>query len=194
MILSGEAAKAFDLSQEPDSVRERYGRHSWGQSHLLARRLVEAGVPFVSTVNGRSIIWDTHEDNFNRLQKNLVPPMQRAWVALIQDLKERGLLDSTLVLWIGDFGRTPMINPKAGRDHWPQCYSVVMAGGGLRGGQVIGASDSIGAVPKDRPVTPADIHATIFSALGYSAREISYQMVDGRPMPLSEGQPIRELL
>jgi uncharacterized protein (DUF1501 family) len=161
---------------------------------LLARRLVEAGVPFVSTVNGRSIIWDTHEDNFNRLQKNLVPPMQRAWVALIQDLKERGLLDSTLVLWIGDFGRTPMINPKAGRDHWPQCYSVVMAGGGLRGGQVVGASDSIGAVPKDRPVTPADIHATIFSALGYSSREITYQMVDGRPMPLSEGQPIRELL
>jgi uncharacterized protein (DUF1501 family) len=194
MILSGTAAKAFDLSQEPDSVRERYGRHSWGQSHLLARRLVEAGVPFVSTVNGRSIIWDTHEDNFNRLQKNLVPPMQRAWVALIQDLKERGLLDSTLVLWIGDFGRTPMINPKAGRDHWPQCYSVVMAGGGLRGGQVVGASDSIGAVPKDRPVTPADIHATIFSALGYSSREITYQMVDGRPMPLSEGQPIRELL
>jgi uncharacterized protein (DUF1501 family) len=120
--------------------------------------------------------------------------MQRAWVALIQDLKERGLLDSTLVLWIGDFGRTPMINPKAGRDHWPQCYSVVMAGGGLRGGQVVGASDSIGAVPKDRPVTPADIHATIFSALGYSSREITYQMVDGRPMPLSEGQPIRELL
>ena len=194
MILSGDAARAFDLSKEPDSVRERYGRHSWGQSHLLARRLVEAGVPFVSTVNGRSIIWDTHEDNFNRLQKNLVPHMQRAWVALIQDLKERGLLDSTLVLWIGDFGRTPMINPKAGRDHWPQCYSVVLAGGGLRGGQVIGASDSIGAVPKDRPVTPADIHATIFSALGYSSREMTYQMVDGRPMPLSDGQPIRELL
>ena len=194
MILSGDAARAFDLSKEPDSVRERYGRHSWGQSHLLARRLVEAGVPFVSTVNGRSIIWDTHEDNFNRLQKNLVPPRQRAWVALIQDLKERGLLDSTLVLWIGDFGRTPMINPKAGRDHWPQCYSVVLAGGGLRGGQVIGASDSIGAVPKDRPVTPADIHATIFSALGYSSREMTYQMVDGRPMPLSDGQPIRELL
>lgn len=194
MVMSGEAARAFDLSQEPDAVRERYGRHSWGQSHLLARRLVEAGVSFVTTVNGRSIIWDTHEDNFNRMQKTLVPPMQRAYVALLDDLEERGLLDSTLVIWMGDFGRTPMINKKAGRDHWPQCYSVVLAGGGIRGGQVVGASDNIGGVPKDRPVTPADLHATVFSLLGYNSREITYHTLDGRPVPLSEGTPIRELL
>ncbi len=194
MVYSGDAARAFDLSQEPAEVRERYGRHSWGQSHLLARRLVEAGVPFVTTVNGRSIIWDTHEDNFNRMKKNLVPPMQKAYVALLDDLEERGLLDTTLVVWMGDFGRTPMINKKAGRDHWPQCYSVVLAGGGIRGGQIVGASDSIGGVPKDRPVTPADIHATVFAALGYNSREITFHTVDGRPTPLSEGEPIRELL
>lgn len=193
-IQSGAAADAFDLSREPATVRERYGRHTWGQSHLLARRLVEAGASFVTTVNGRSIIWDTHEDNFNRLQKNLVPPMERAYCALLDDLEERGLLESTLVIWMGDFGRTPMINKKAGRDHWPQCYSVVLAGGGIRGGQVVGASDAIGSVPKDRPVTPADIHATVFSALGYDPRTITYHTVDGRPTQLTEGEPIRELL
>lgn len=194
MVYSGDAARAFDLSQEPAEVRERYGRHQWGQSHLLARRLVEAGVPFVSTVNGRSIIWDTHADNFSRMQKTLVPPMQKAYVALLDDLEERGLLDSTLVIWMGDFGRTPMINKQAGRDHWPQCYTMVLAGGGIRGGQVVGVSDSIGAVPKDRPVTPADVHATVFAALGYNSRELIYHTVDGRPTPVSEGEPIREIL
>ncbi|MBS0263320.1 MAG: DUF1501 domain-containing protein [Planctomycetes bacterium] len=194
MVLSGGAARAFDLSQEPAAVRERYGRHQWGQSHLLARRLVEAGVPFITTVNGRSIIWDTHKDNFDRMQKSLVPPMEQAYVALLDDLAERNLLDSTLVLWMGDFGRTPAINKDAGRDHWPQCYSVVLAGGGIRGGQVIGQSDSIGAKPHLRPVTPADIHATVFTALGYDPRAITYQTVDGRPTPLTDGTAIRELL
>jgi len=194
LVSSGAAARAFDLNAEPAAVRDRYGRHTWGQSHLLARRLVEAGAPFVATVNGRSIVWDTHENNFDRLRNTLVPPMERAYTALLDDLAERGLLDSTLVLWMGDFGRTPLINAKAGRDHWPQCYSVVLAGGGIRGGQVIGASDSIGGVPKDRPVTPADIHATVFAALGYSLRDISYQLADGRPMPLTDGEPIGELL
>src|SRR6185503_5389943 len=117
LVASGEMQKAFDLSREPEKVRERYGRHKWGQSHLLARRLVEAGVPFVTTVNGQSIIWDTHQDNFNRLKNELVPPMERAFTALLDDLTERGLLDSTLVVWMGDFGRTPLINAKAGRDH-----------------------------------------------------------------------------
>lgn len=194
MVFSGDAARAFDLSQEPAAVRERYGRHQWGQSHLLARRLVEAGVPFVSTVNGRSIIWDTHKDNFDRMKKSLVPPMEQAFVALLDDLTERGLLDSTLVLWTGDFGRTPVINKDAGRDHWPQCYSVVLAGGGIRGGQVIGRSDKTGAFPFLRPVTPADIHATVFNALGYDAHRITYPTVDGRPTFLSDGEPIRELL
>lgn len=194
MIATGDAAKAFDLSQEPDKVREKYGRHQWGQSHLLARRLIESGSKFVTTVNGRSIIWDTHADNFPRLKNTLVPPMEMAYAALLDDLEERGLLDSTLVVWMGDFGRTPTINKGAGRDHWPGCYSVVLAGGGIRGGQVIGQSDKQGAYPHLRPVTPADIHATIFAALGYDPGRISYQTTDGRPTALTEGEPIKELL
>jgi hypothetical protein len=194
LMTSEEAGRAFDLSKEPAKVRDRYGRHSWGQSHLLARRLVEAGVRFVSTVNGPSITWDTHEDNFNRMKDRLVPPMEQAYAALLDDLEERGLLDTTLVVWMGDFGRTPIINKTGGRDHWPQCYSVVLAGGGIRGGQVVGESDSKGAFPIARPVTPADIHATVFQALGYDCRGITYHTADGRPMPLSEGQPIAELL
>ena len=194
LLQSGKAAAAFDLSKEPDSVRDRYGRHSWGQSHLLARRLVEAGTKFVSTVNGPSITWDTHKDNFNTLKNRLVPPMEQAYAALLDDLEERGLLDSTLVLWMGEFGRTPKINADVGRDHWPGCYSVLLAGGGLRVGQVIGASDAIGAYPKERPISPADIHATVFSALGYDPHGLTYTAADGRPMPLSEGTPIPELL
>jgi uncharacterized protein (DUF1501 family) len=193
ILESGKAADAFDLSKEPAAVRERYGRHSWGQSHLLARRLVEAGTRFVTTVNGPSIHWDTHKDNFNRLKNQLVPPMEQAYAALLDDLDERGLLDSTLVVWMGEFGRTPKINGDAGRDHWPGCYSVVLAGGGIRGGQVIGASDSIGAFPKDRPTTPAEIHATMYAALGYDVRGITYQSADGRPIALTEGAPISEL-
>ena len=194
IVSSGAAAKAFDLSQESPAIRERYGRHSWGQSHLLARRLVEAGTRFVSTVNGPSITWDTHQDNFGRLKNRLVPPMQQAYAALLDDLQERGLLDSTLVIWMGDFGRTPKINKDAGRDHWPDCYTVVLAGGGIRGGQVVGESDATGAYPKTRPVTPADIHATVFRALGYDPQAIHYNTVDGRPTPLSEGTPLPELL
>ena len=193
LLQSGKAAEAFDLSKEPDSVRERYGRHSWGQSHLLARRLVESGTRFVTTVNGPSITWDTHKDNFNKLKDKLVPPMEQAYAALLDDLEERGLLDSTLVLWMGEFGRTPKINADTGRDHWPNCYSVLMAGGGVRGGQVIGASDSIGAYPNERPTTPADIHATVYAALGYDARSISFQSSDGRPVALTEGTPMSEL-
>lgn len=190
---SGDAARAFDLSHESAAIREQYGRHAWGQSHLLARRLVEAGTRFVSTVNGRSIIWDTHKDNFNQMKNRLVPPMERAFVALLDDLEERGLLDTTLVVWLGDFGRTPIINKDAGRDHWPQCYTAVLAGGGIRGGQVIGESDAKGAFPQTRPVTPADLHATVFKLLGYDPAHVTYQTVDGRPTPLSDGHPIEEL-
>jgi hypothetical protein len=193
ILQSGKAAEAFDLSKEPDSVRERYGRHTWGQSHLLARRLVEAGTRFITTVNGPSIHWDTHKDNFNTLRGKLVPPMEQACAALLDDLEERGLLDTTLVVWMGEFGRTPKINVDAGRDHWPGCYTVVLAGGGIRGGQVVGASDSIGAFPKDRPTAPADIHATMYAALGYDVRNITYQSSDGRPIALTEGTPMPEL-
>ena len=170
LLQTGKAADAFDLSKEPATVRERYGRHSWGQSHLLARRMIEAGTRFVSTVNGPSITWDTHKDNFNILKNRLVPPMEQAYAALLDDLEERGLLDSTLVVWMGEFGRTPKINAEVGRDHWPGCYSVLLAGGGIRGGQIVGASDAIGAYPKERPITPADIHATVFAALGYDSK------------------------
>ena len=194
LVSSAQVQRAFDLSREPSKVRERYGRHTWGQSHLLARRLVEAGVRFVTTVNGPSIIWDTHQGNFKRLKKRLVPPMEQAFAALLDDLTERGLLESTLVVWMGDFGRTPTINKDAGRDHWPQCYSMVLAGGGIRGGQVIGESDASGAYPKSQPVTPADIHATVFTALGYDPHGITYLSPEGRPFPLSEGEPIRNLL
>jgi hypothetical protein len=194
LVTSPEVRQAFDLSQEPAALRDRYGRHTWGQSHLLARRLVEAGARFVTTVNGQSIVWDTHKDNFNSLKNRLVPPMETAFSALLDDLADRGLLDSTLVVWMGDFGRTPRINADAGRDHWPQCYSVIMAGGGIKGGQVVGESDRIGAYPVTRPVSPADIHATVFAALGYDPKAITYPSLDGRPIPLTEGEPIRELL
>jgi hypothetical protein len=194
LVTSNTVQRAFDLSLEPPSVRDRYGRHSWGQSHLLARRLVESGVRFVTTVNGPSIIWDTHADNFNRLKNRLVPPMEHAFAALLDDLHDRGLLDSTLVIWMGDFGRTPTINKEAGRDHWPQCYTMVLAGGGIRGGQYIGSSDQVGAYPKEYPITPADVHATVFTALGYDPHGITYLSPEGRPFPLSDGEPIRGLL
>ena len=194
LISSDAASEVFDLSREPDSVRDRYGRHSWGQSHLLARRLIEAGSRFVTTVNGPSITWDTHKDNFNQMKNRLVPPMEMAYVALLDDLSERGLLDETLVIWMGDFGRTPVINKDAGRDHWPQCYSMVLAGGGIRGGQVVGESDKTGARPFVRPVTPADVHATVFAALGYDAQHINYHMTDGRPVPVCDGSVIHELI
>ncbi|MCC6510748.1 MAG: DUF1501 domain-containing protein, partial [Pirellulaceae bacterium] len=190
LLQSGRAAKAFDLAQESDKTREMYGRHSWGQSHLLARRLVEAGTRFVTTVNGPSITWDTHKDNFNAMKNRLVPPMEQAYAALLDDLEQRGMLESTLVVWMGEFGRTPKINVDVGRDHWPACYSVLLAGGGIQGGQVVGASDSIGAYPKQRPVTPADIHATVFSALGDDVANTTYPSVEGRPIPLSDGQVI----
>jgi len=193
LLQSGKAAEAFDLSKEPASVRERYGRNTWGQSHLLARRLVEAGTRFVTTVNGPSITWDTHKDNFNSLRNRLVPPMEQAYSALLDDLEQRGLLQSTLVVWMGEFGRTPKINADAGRDHWPGCYSVLFAGGGVRGGQVIGSSDKTGAHPSERPVRPCDIHASIYAALGYDYARIAYASHDGRPMPLTEGSVISEL-
>jgi uncharacterized protein (DUF1501 family) len=155
---------------------------------------VESGVRSVSAVNGRSIIWDTHKENFSRMQKSLVPPMEQAFATLLDDLESRGLLDTTLVIWTGDFGRTPIINKDAGRDHWPQCYSVVLAGAGIRGGQVVGQSDSTGSYPQVRPISPADINATVFTALGYDPKSITYKMADGRPIPLSEGNLIREIL
>jgi uncharacterized protein (DUF1501 family) len=163
---------------------------------LLARRLIEAGVAFVTVydheTNGQLANWDAHENVFKRLKNDLLPPADQAFAALIDDLTERGLLDSTLVISLGEFGRTPKINPAAGRDHWPFCFSTILAGGGVRGGIVHGASDNLGAFPELDGVTPADLAATLFWRFGLdSSSEI--RDLTGRPYRLAEGQPIKAL-
>jgi arylsulfatase A-like enzyme len=198
LISSPQARRAFDLASEPRQVRDRYGRRTLGQSCLLARRLVEAGVPFV-TVTDRG--WDTHQALFNRLKEGYtggsvgkVPTLDLALAALVEDLGERGLLDSTLIVVMGEFGRTPKLNASGGRDHWPRAFSVVLAGGGVRGGQVIGASDSRGESPADRPVTPADLACTIYTLLGIDPRR-EFHTSDGRPVAVNQGGTlIKELL
>lgn len=194
LVTSPATQKAFALHEEPAAVRDRYGRCQYGQSVLLARRLVEAGVRFVTVYYSRGISgWDTHKDNFNTLKNSRLPETDRAVSSLLSDLAERGLLDETLVYWTGDFGRSPVINKDAGRDHWPQCGSVLMAGGGIQGGRVQGSSDKTGAYPHDAPSRPADITATVFSALGFDPETLVHDQLS-RPMPISEGQPIRSLL
>jgi hypothetical protein len=187
--------RLFDMSQEPERLRERYGKSRIGQSLLLARRLVEGGVNFVSVYdgqrNGQEANWDSHEKLFPR-HKQLIPPSDVGFSALIEDLENRGLLESTLVVALAEFGRTPKINGSAGRDHWPDCYTAVLAGGGVQGGAVFGASDKIGAYPALDPVTPADIAATIYSRFGF---EPATEVIDqtGRPFRLTEGEPLRKL-
>jgi len=201
LIASEKAKTAFDLSKEPVNVRNRYGRtggNSIGQSCLLARRLIERGVPFV-TVN--SVGWDTHQ-NLNLLKERFpsdrnahLPALDRAISGLISDLAERGMLDETLVVVMGEFGRTPKINTSGGRDHWPNCFSVALAGGGVRGGQVIGQSDALGERPKDNPITPSNLAATIFTLLGIDpAGELHTR--DGRPVRISPdgSRVVKELI
>ena len=167
---------------------------------LLAWRLVEAGVALVQVNWTRlpgdkddSPAWDTHNKNAQRLKKNLMPPMDLAYSALLEDLHLRGLLDETLVVWMGEFGRSPKINPGGGRDHWGGVFSVTLAGGGVRGGQVYGSSDRIGAYPADGRVRPEDLSATIFHCLGIDYRQHMHDQ-GGRPIPLSFGEPVRDLL
>jgi uncharacterized protein (DUF1501 family) len=193
LLTSPETKQAFAIDEERPATRDKYGRNTYGQSCLLARRLVEAGVRFVTVYYSPGIGgWDTHKDNFNTLKKSRLPHTDAALSALLDDLSERGLLGETLVYWTGDFGRTPKVNKDAGRDHWPACQSVVLFGGGVRGGLTYGASDPTGAYPKDDPVRPDDITATVFHALGLDpAAEIRDQL--GRPMPISAGRPIRPL-
>lgn len=193
LLTSNATRQAFDIHQESTEVRDRYGRNQYGQSVLLARRLVEAGVRFVTVYYSRSISgWDTHEDNFKKLKGDRLPQTDLAVSALLEDLERRGLLDETLVYWTGDFGRTPKINSKAGRDHWPPCGTVLMAGGGVQGGRAHGASDATGAYPHSDPTTPGDITATVFQALGFDPHtEIRDQL--NRPLPISNGRPITEL-
>jgi hypothetical protein len=193
LVTSRAARRAFDLSREPAAVRDRYGRSAFGQGCLLARRLVEAGVG-LATVNWArdDAFWDTHANNFRDLNDKLLPPFDRGFSALLEDLAQRGLLDETLVVCLGEFGRTPKINTAAGRDHWAACNSVVLAGGGVRGGQVLGASDRTAAYPATRPVSPADLAATIYHALGIDPRTELHDSL-GRPWQLSDGEPLYEL-
>ena len=195
LLASSEVRRLFDVSKEPARLRERYGRHRLGQSLLLARRLVEGGVSFVTVfdgrTNGQNANWDSHEKLFAR-HRQLIPPSDQALSALIEDLETRGLLDSTLVVALGEFGRTPKVNPSGGRDHWPDCYTAVLAGGGVRGGSVYGSSDRIGAYPASDPVTPGDLAATIFWRFGIdSDAEVRDQT--GRPFRLAEGRPLAPL-
>jgi hypothetical protein len=191
MMTSPQARAAFDLSKEPDSVRDKYGRNRFGQCCLLARRLIEAGVRFV-TVNTfltvfDEITWDIHGSKpFTSIEgmKNIVAPMyDQAYGTLIEDLADRGLLAKTLVCNLAEFGRTPRINPAGGRDHWPQCFSVYFAGGGIQGGRAIGKSDAIGAYPAERAVEPAEVVATIYKSLGFDL-DTTLPGPAGRPFPL----------
>jgi hypothetical protein len=202
LMTSPQARDAFDLSKEPAKVREKYGMNRFGQCCLLSRRLVEAGVRFV-TINTfltvfDEITWDIHGSKpFTSIEgmKNIVAPMyDQAYAALIEDLADRGLLDDTLVVNLAEFGRTPKVNPAGGRDHWPQCFTVYFAGGGVRGGQAVGASDPIGAVPAERPVEPPEVVASIFHSLGLSP-EALLPGPAGRPFPLVDSgfREIREL-
>jgi hypothetical protein len=195
LLASPEVGRLFDLSREPERLRERYGRHRLGQSLLLARRLVEGNVNFVAVfdgqTNGQEANWDSHERLFPR-HRQLIPPRDQSFSTLIEDLEARGLLESTLVVALGEFGRTPRINRNAGRDHWPDCFTVMLAGGGVTGSAVYGASDNIGAYPALDPVTPADLAATIFWRFGLDpATEIIDQTA--RPYRLAEGEPLRRL-
>ncbi|MGH7128737.1 MAG: DUF1501 domain-containing protein, partial [Planctomycetaceae bacterium] len=193
LVTAPATQKALAIHEEPDSVRERYGRHQYGQSVLLARRLVEAGVRFVTVYYSRGISgWDTHEKNFATLKESRLPQTDQALSALLLDLETRGLLDQTLVYWTGDFGRTPKINRDAGRDHWPQCGTVLMAGGGIRGGREHGSSDANAAYPHDDPATPGDITATVFHALGFSPETLIRDQL-GRPMPIADGKALTTL-
>lgn len=203
MLTSPEAKQAFDIHQESAEVRDRYGRNKVGQSMLLARRLIEAGVRFVTCYHGLNpgdkTGWDTHRDNFNGLKNRLLPPDEQGFDALITDLEERGMLDSTLLVWCGEFGRSPRIGKAdvtkriapAGRDHWPFAYSIALMGGGVKKGFICGETDKIGAYPVGRPYGPGDLAATLFWALGIDPEtEIHDQL--GRPFKLAEGRPATE--
>ncbi len=188
MITSQSTQAAFDLSQEDDKMRDRYGRTTFGQSCLLARRLIQAGVRFVTVTSGG---WDTHQNNFAAL-KRLLPPVDQGFPALLEDLEEQGMLDSTLVVWLTDFGRTPKINSASGRDHWATASMAVFAGAGVPGGQVVGATDDEGAKPVAGEYFPKDVAATIYRKLGIPLDTI-HHAPDGRPVLLCEGTPIPEL-
>ncbi len=191
LVTSTQARQAFDIHSEPAEMRERYGYSSIGQCALLARRLVGAGCRFIGIEHGS---WDTHFDNFTSHSKALVPPTDRAFSALVTDLDERGMLDETLVIMMGEMGRTPRINNDAGRDHWSQCQTVILAGGGIRRGAVIGASDATASFPTTHPYGIQDLLRTVFHLMGVDADKV-YHTPLGRPVPIvSGGRRIEEVL
>ncbi len=195
-LMRSKAAAAFDLEQEPAEVRDAYGRGRFGQGCLLARRLVERGVAFVEVSLGafeaNSIGWDTHQNNF-AMVRNLSGELDAGWGTLLSELADRGLLESTTILWMGEFGRTPRINEQGGRDHFPNAWSCVLAGGGLRGGQAYGATSADGMTVADKQVSAPDVLATLCAALGIDPETENTGDV-GRPIKIAEGQPIREIL
>jgi hypothetical protein len=202
MLRSPAVRKAFDIAAEPAKTRDRYGRTPYGQSCLLARRLVEAGVSFINVYFSASIGigmgaggWDTHRNNFGDLKGRLLPQTDHTVSALLEDLEGRGLLKSTMVVWIGDFGRTPKIGDQTpdGRGHWPPCYTALLAGGGVRGGAVYGSSDRSAAYPATNPTTPDDIGATMFAALGIRP-DAEVRDLLNRPLPISAGKPITAIM
>ncbi len=192
VLTSGRVAQAFEIDREPAATRDRYGRHAFGQSILLARRLIEAGVPVVQANMGRVQNWDTHGDNFKRMKNELLPPLDQGVSALLDDLSDRGLLEDTLVMMLGEFGREPKVNKNAGREHWAPCFCGLFAGGGVRPGQVIGTSDKNAGYPSTTPYSPDDIGATVYSVLGIDPHaEVRDRL--NRPVQLNRGQVIRPL-
>ena len=196
MVQASTVRDAFDISREPQTMRDAYGGHICGTSVLLARRLTDAGVPLVTVyccagdLNGSAgSHWDTHGDGFNRLKRDMLPPLDQASGALLDDLSASGRLDETLVVWLTEFGRTPKVNGSGGRDHYPNCYSVAFAGAGIAGGQVYGRSDKIGSEPASQPCGPEHLHATIFRALGIDPKT-TFSDLQGRPRYLCDAEPL----
>ncbi len=199
VMLSGSSkrgnSRIFSLESEPSRLRDRYGCHRFGKAMLLARRLAEVGVPMVAIHFNEMTVcdgWDTHSKNFEALQGELLPMLDQSLSALLEDLDQRGLLEQTLVVVMGEFGRTPRINPQAGRDHWGSCSSAILAGGGIRGGVVHGSSDRLGAYPSSDPVDPADLQATLFHCMGLDPKQVFSDHL-GRPFALSNGEVISGL-
>lgn len=199
MILTPEARAAFDLSTESEKTKDAYGRGSFGQSLLLTRRLIEAGSRFVTAAGHELNGWDTHSDNDQRHKEKMTPGLDKALPVFLEDLKQRGLFETTIVVVMGEFGRSPHHNSKLGRDHWPHCWSLAIGGGGIKGGQVIGASDDRGAYVAERTVSMGDIYATIYKALGIDWHK-EYMSPIGRPVKIANalddetGQPIKGLI
>jgi uncharacterized protein (DUF1501 family) len=191
-LMNSSEAMAFDLSKEPTALREAYGRSVFGQGCLLARRLIEQGVSFVEVTLGGGAGWDTHTDNFNAV-RTLSTELDNAWATLMQDLSDRGLLESTTILWMGEFGRTPQINGTVGRDHFPAAWSAVLAGGGIAGGQAYGRTNESGMAVEEGQMSAEDLLATLCAAVGVD-HKTSQIDENGRPIRITEGTPATAVL